>query len=69
MLIYVDAPLERTTGFGCDKRGRRDGLRRIRLGLEVARSETIGSLKARLWDGGLIPRSKKIQFKLNWNRN
>ena len=67
MLIYVDAPLERTTGFGCDKRGRRDGSpRRIRLGLEVTGSETIGSVKARLWDGGLIPRSK---IQLNWNRD
>ena len=32
--------------------------------LEVTGSETIGNLKARLWDGGLIPRSKKIQSQL-----
>ena len=64
MLIYIDAPHERTTGVSCDEHS---GLCSIRLGLEVTGSETIGSLKAHLWDGGLIPRSKKIQ--LHWNRN
>ena len=38
------------------------GMMRIRL--EVTGSETIGNLKVRLWDGGLIPRSKKIQSQL-----
>ena len=32
-----------------------------RIRLEVTGSETIANVKARLWDGGLIPRSKKIQ--------
>jgi hypothetical protein len=32
----------------------------VRIRLEVTGSETIGNLKIRLWDGGLIPRSKKI---------
>ena len=61
MIIYVVAPFRRTrtTGFSCDQRG---DLRRMRLGLEVTGSETVGSLKGRLWDGGLIPRSKKIQL-------
>lgn len=40
-------------------RDRHGGVVRIRL--EVTGSENIGSLKVRLWDGGLIPRSKKIQ--------
>ena len=38
------------------------GLERIRV--DVTGSETIGNLKVRLWDGGLIPRSKKIESKL-----
>ena len=37
-------------------------LERIRL--DVTGSETIGNLKVRLWDGGLIPPSKKIQSRL-----
>ena len=44
------------------RRYQHGGLGRIRL--EVTDSETIGSLKARLWDGGLIPRSKKFQLQL-----
>ena len=61
MIIYVVAPFRRTRtpGFGCN---RRDDLHRMRLGVEVTGSETVGSLKGRLWDGGLIPRSKKIQL-------
>ena len=31
---------------------------------EVTGSETIGNLKARLWDGGLIPRSKRVHRQL-----
>ena len=38
------------------------GMEPIRL--EVTGSETIGNLKDRLWDGGLIPRSKKTQSRL-----
>ena len=34
-----------------------------RIQVEVTGSETIGNLKVRLWDGGLIPRSKKIESK------
>ena len=34
----------------------------VRIRLEVTGSETIGNLKVRLWDGGMIPRSKRIQF-------
>ena len=40
-----------------DQHGDADG-KPIRL--EVTGGETIGNLKARLWDEGLIPRSKKI---------
>jgi hypothetical protein len=36
----------------------------VRIRLEVTGSETIGNLKVRLWDGGLIPRSKTIQSHL-----
>lgn len=36
----------------------------VQIRLEVNRSETIGNLKVRLWDGGLIPRSKKIRSQL-----
>ena len=32
----------------------------VQFRLEVTGSETIGNLKVRLWDGELIPRSKKI---------
>ena len=39
-----------------------DSMERIRV--EVTGSETVGNLKVRLWDGGLIPRSKKIESKL-----
>ena len=46
-LISVTATLERHGGG-------------MAVRLEVTGNETISSLKARLWDGGLIPRSKKI---------
>ena len=36
----------------------------VRIPIEVTGSETIGNLKVRLWDGGLIPRSKTIQPRL-----
>ena len=36
----------------------------VRIRLEVTGSETISNLKVRLWDGGMIPRSKKIQSQL-----
>ena len=36
----------------------------MRIRLEVTGSETISNLKVRLWDGGMIPRSKKIQSQL-----
>ena len=43
-------------------RDRDGGMVRIRL--EVTGSETIGNLKARLWKGGFIPRSKKVRPQL-----
>ena len=43
-------------------RDRHGGVVRIRL--EVTGSETIGNLKVRLWDGGFLQRSKKIQPQL-----
>ena len=38
--------------------------REERIRLEVTGNETIGNLKARLWEGGLIQHCKKIQSKL-----